>query len=253
MVDTIVLIDADSILYSACYVKKENQIDGKPFSENLEDIVFKFDEQIQYIQTDIEDDYGERFNIVKIVIFIEGAGNFRKWVSPDYKANRVKKEKPPLIEQLKKWVNQNYTTFYSYNVETDDSIVATYTQWVNKGYEIILASIDKDIRTVPCLVWDYFRTRKELVVVTEEEAVYNFWYQMLTGDSSDNIKGIAGMGKVGATKILANTKPPYYFTVYRQYAKRYGSKTRVEFTKSYSLLKMRTDNIYTPNLDEVMF
>lgn len=252
--ETIVLFDADSLLYSSFYVKKENQINNERWG-SLEDAKFKFDETLQSTIQEITDNYGEVFNISEIILFLEGEGNFRKWITDDYKANRKKKDKPPLLPQLKKWVCDNYKHFLSYNVETDDSIVATYKKWYGQGYTLLIASQDKDIRTTPCLVWDYYRGRNELVEVAEEDARYNFWFQMLAGDSGDNVKGIKGLGKAKTKAKIkgCNTDKSYFKRVYREYYKTYRRNSKLEFWMAYNLLKLKTENIYTPDINDYTF
>ena len=68
----------------------------------------------------------------------------------------------------------------------------------------ILVSIDKDLDTVPG--WHYNYDKKITYFVTPEEASYNFYYQLLVGDSSDNIKGAVGVGPAKAKKILSECK-----------------------------------------------
>jgi len=46
---------------------------------------------------------------------------------------------------------------------------------------------------------------KEFTNVTKEEGTRFFYQQMITGDTSDNILGIRGLGKVKASKLLKDT------------------------------------------------
>ena len=252
---TILLVDADSLLWRANYLKKENPEDTG-FNTDFEDVKFKFDETLMYMSNQIEEDYGEAFNIEHTMLFLEGRGNYRKWFSREYKIKRKDRPKPPLLEPLRKWVVDRYPTFVSYNVETDDSLVATYKEWYGKGYELIICSMDKDIRTVPCVIWDYYYTRNELIVVSEEEAMHNFWVMMLMGDAGDDVQGIKGIGDKKANSLFANCKSEfnYFCTTYKLYLKTYGiGKARYEFMKAYNLLRLQTKGVHTPSLDELIF
>ena len=78
------------------------------------------------------------------------------------------------------------------------------------GREGIVAHIDKDINMIPGMHynWELKRLGKlirpaTIYEVTEEEALYNFYYQLLVGDATDNIKGVRGLGPVGASKFLS--------------------------------------------------
>ncbi len=57
------------------------------------------------------------------------------------------------------------------------------------------------------------------VEVDEETGLRNFYTQLLTGDTSDNIKGIAGIGPVKAKKALAEcfTEQEMFSTVREMY------------------------------------
>ena len=44
-----ILFDADSLLWSSCYKEKENP-DDSPFNDNIEEVIFKFDEVFMSIE-----------------------------------------------------------------------------------------------------------------------------------------------------------------------------------------------------------
>jgi len=50
--------------------------------------------------------------------------------------------------------------------------------------------------------WHYNFVKQNLYYVTEQEAIKNFYIQILTGDRVDNIPGLKGIGPVKAKKIL---------------------------------------------------
>lgn len=246
---TIVLIDADSLLFAACLDKKENTDDGKGFMYDIEDAKHKFDESVQKIVNTLEDDY--TFDVLEYKLFLEGDGNFRHFFNKDYKSNRKTRERPPLIKALKEWVIDNHPCYISYNVETDDTITATYTRYKDNdaGVTFILASMDKDLRTIPCLLFDYYYTRFELVEVSEDEALKNFYLQLLTGDASDGVVGIKGMGKKGAETYLKDATGRFSLlrSVYTMYRIKYKGRARAEFIKNYLSLKMNTRGVATPD------
>ena len=255
---TILLIDADTLMYQSCFAPKDS---GKVHEDNIDDVEYKFSEKLMKMENDIEEKYGEFFDVQHRVLFFEGHGNYRKALNKQYKANRKDKEIPPLLDVLKgvvqtkgAWKN-TYSSFVSYNVETDDTLVATYNKWRMKGYELIMCSSDKDLKTIPCVLYDYHYSKRELMTITEEEARYNFFTQMLVGDTADNVKGIYRVGKVGAAKMLKNCNSVFSYlkVIYAAYLKEYRRNAKVEFIKAYTMLKLVDDKIYTPNLDEITF
>jgi 5'-3' exonuclease len=258
--DAIILIDADSQLFQSCLCKVEDTEDGKGFIYDLDDATVKFDEKIMMIVNKIEEDYA--FNVKHTVLFLEGYGNFRYSFNKTYKANRKDKEKPPLLKPLKEWIVKNYnndiySTFESINVETDDSIAATYLQYRlnDYGIQLILASGDKDLKTIPCLLFDTYWSRMELQSIDELEAKRNFYKQMITGDTADGVKGIPRAGEVKANKVLKDLQSVNAMNsaVYRMYKQSFGRNAKIEFLKAYYSLQMNTANVNTPNLELVMF
>jgi 5'-3' exonuclease len=82
--------------------------------------------------------------------------------------------------------------------EADDAIgIAVYDAPVDTT---CVMSIDKDLNMLRG--WHYNFVKEDLYYVTEEEAIKNFYIQILTGDRVDNIQGLKGVGPVKAGKIL---------------------------------------------------
>ena len=88
----IVLFDADSLIFSSCYKKRET-IEDDGFHHNIEDSIAKFDEVFMSIINHLEDFY----EINEVKTFSGSKGNFRKYISPKYKANRDYNNLPPLL------------------------------------------------------------------------------------------------------------------------------------------------------------
>ena len=81
----ILLVDADSLIFAACYKKRENPEDDK-YYRDIEEAQAKFDEQFMSIVNKLEDMYP----VEKVLTFSGSKGNFRKLITSDYKANRKK-------------------------------------------------------------------------------------------------------------------------------------------------------------------
>jgi ribosomal protein S28E/S33 len=67
-----------------------------------------------------------------------------------------------------------------------------------------MVHIDKDLNQFRG--WHYNYRKKEKYFVTELEGLTAFYTQILTGDRTDNIIGIKGIGPVKAEKILQDCK-----------------------------------------------
>jgi 5'-3' exonuclease len=49
--------------------------------------------------------------------------------------------------------------------------------------------------------------RKDLYETNKYASEFNFWKQMIVGDSTDNVQGIRGLGEKKATQILQQLEP----------------------------------------------
>ena len=221
----ILLVDADSLIFAACYKKREHK-DGERFYTDIEDCKAKFDEQFMSIVNKLEDMYP----VERVITFSGSKGNFRKLITPVYKANRKVENIPPLLNEMHQFGKDEYDSVWGYGIETDD-IVARY--WYNLSNEIgrdnvMIVSIDKDYKQFPCLIYNYHYKHKVVLDISEEEALYNFYEQMIVGDTADNIKGIAGRGVKYAEKYLAdcNTKYQYTRKMLELFQEKYKGKAR---------------------------
>ena len=108
-------------------------------------------------------------------------------------------------EDIKRWkplINarlRNHWEFTSIDYLEADDIVAWCSTRKDLGTTVI-CSPDKDLCQMPGMLYNY--QTGELREVSKDEALENFQMQMLTGDVTDNIKGIPGLGAVKARKKL---------------------------------------------------
>ena len=235
----ILLVDADSLIFASCYKKREHK-DDERFYTDIEDSKAKFDEQFMSIVNKLEDMY----NVERVITFSGSKGNFRKLITPVYKANRKKQELPPLLDEMHQFVKDEYNSVWGFGIETDD-IVARY--WKELSNEVgrnnvMIVSIDKDYKQFPALIYNYHYKHKEVLDISEEEALYNFYEQMIVGDTADNVNYFKGKGKKYAEKYLAdcNTKYQYTRKMLELFQEKYKSKARQKYAECYHLLKLRT-------------
>lgn len=135
--------------------------------------------------------------------FVSGSSNYRKdiAVTAPYKGNR-KQPKPKHYDFLREYLLKEWEFKLVLDQEADDAIgIRAYEMDVG---EFSICSIDKDLDMIRGnhynFVKDFFYD------VTDEEAIFNFYKQVLTGDRVDNIIGIKGIGEVKAKRILEKCK-----------------------------------------------
>ena len=235
----VLLIDADSLVFASCYRAKDDSFEN-PFYTDIEDSIVKFDEQLMKIINDLEDQY----EIDKYIIFNGSKGNFRKLISKKYKANRKKQTLPPLLHDMHQYVKDTYHSIYGFGIETDD-LVARY--WYNIAKDIgrdnvIIVSIDKDYKQFPALIYNYHYKHQTILDITPQQALYNFYEQMIVGDTADNVNYFKGKGKKFAEKYFKDCKTKYQYTkkLYELFKEQYKGKAKQNYIECYNLLKLRT-------------
>ena len=236
----ILLVDADSLIFASCYKKREHPEDEKYYTD-IEDARAKFDQQFMKIVNDLE----EKYTIDKVLCFSGSKGNFRKLITSVYKANRKKQELPPLLHEMHQFVKDQYDSIYGFGVETDD-MVARYWKQISDDIgrdEVMIVSIDKDYKQFPCLMYNYHYKHQVVLDISEDEAMYNFYEQMIVGDSADNVNYIKKRGVKFAEKYLADCTTKYQYTkkMYELFKIHYKGKARQKYTECYNLLKLRTN------------
>lgn len=142
-------------------------------------------------------------------LWITGENNFRHRVYPEYKANRLKTPRPKFLPETRAYLVKHFGAHVSDGCEADDMLGIAQCQQNELGNDSIISSIDKDLLMIPG--WHHIPEIKRLgVVVREERRCYTspldgllfFYTQLLTGDVTDNIKGVVGLGKVKAAQML---------------------------------------------------
>jgi 5'-3' exonuclease len=236
----ILLVDADSLIFASCYKKRDKPEDDK-YYRDIEDAQAKFDEQFMSIVNKLEDMYP----IERVITFSGSKGNFRKLITPVYKANRKKQELPPLLDEMHQFVKDEYDSVWGYGIETDDMVARYWKALSNEvGRDnVMIVSIDKDYKQFPCLMYNYHYKHKEVLDISEDEALFNFYEQMIIGDTADNVNYFKGKGKKYAEKYLKECDSKYQYTrkMLELFQQEYKGKARQKFTECYHLLKLRTE------------
>lgn len=131
----------------------------------------------------------------------DDGSNFRKSVATilPYKGNRNALNKPTHLPQVRQYLVDNWGAQVAEGEEADDRLGIRQTEERSKGNEeSIIVSIDKDLDQIPGK--HYNHVKGKAYEVKEREALRSLYEQILTGDSTDNIRGIAGVGPVTAKR-----------------------------------------------------
>ena len=141
----------------------------------------------------------------KSYIFLTEGECFRNKIFPEYKANRKDIAKPVLYKDIGDYLKKYYTTKIYPGIEADDALGIAMTTLRDKGRDPVICTIDKDLDTIPGLHYNF--DKNQLYNVSSIHAIQHLYKQILTGDSTDNIPGIKGIGPKKATKIIEEVSP----------------------------------------------
>lgn len=138
--------------------------------------------------------------------------SFRKDLYTDYKANRT--EMPEDLQVQMPYLKQVASLFGIADIEmpgfeADDLIGTIAKQAAAEGYQVYIVSGDKDFSQLVNENIFLYDTMKEFVftaeAVKEKHGVYPSQFidfLAITGDTSDHVPGVAGIGPKGAQKLI---------------------------------------------------
>lgn len=229
--NNIAVWDADFIPFYCCNSK------DKDIVKSLEQCIIDCDILIQSINSQLNCEY--------FIGFLTKGKCFRYNIYPAYKGNRKYDSLPTYINEVRDHMINNYGFMYIEGYEADDLVMSYKRQSVAN---CIIVSPDKDILN---LEGTHYNPRKNEFVVTDKEAAeLYFWKSMMIGDTTDNIKGIQGIGPANADRIIKNKElfSSLKATVLDEYCKRYGEESGIiNFYVNYRCLKI-VDNVYFDDL-----
>lgn len=130
-------------------------------------------------------------------------GNFRKDLDPTYKSQRGS-EKPTLWHTIREFIEaheMDYPVLHLPKLEGDDilGLMATHPDALDTR---IMVSIDKDMKTIPGLLYNPQKPDLGVVPSSQDDADRYWMTQTLTGDATDGYPGLRGCGPKNAEKFL---------------------------------------------------
>lgn len=223
----LLVLDGDELLYKAAFASQHKEhfikltggnIQG-PFKTKRDCIEWLGDDEAEEIYSEVVPESEDKaiFNIHRIIktilkdvasddhrIYLTGEGNFRYEVATllPYKGNRSEVDKPVHYSLIKDVLINRFNAIVVEGIEADDamSITSWQHQLNDSSWNVRIGTQDKDLKMVPGL--HYHPTRRESYEVSWQEGRLFFYKQLLSGDITDNIPGIFGIGEKTADKIL---------------------------------------------------
>jgi 5'-3' exonuclease len=208
--ERVLLIDADSIMYTATYFPEDSLLDFPTEEEQIEEAKYRTRTKLQEIQNNVE----EWFNIIQTYVFIGGKDNFRYKVFPEYKANRKDTVKSPHVPIIRQYMIDELNAIESNGAEADDYVIDGIA--ISKG-NCVVSSIDKDVfyhsPNIP--IYDYRSTNDiigEFKLISTKQSRFARAAQIVIGDSTDGIPGAKGVGKAWCDNNMHIDMTDYQFT-----------------------------------------
>lgn len=145
-------------------------------------------------------------------ICCDGRGNWRKALSPTYKAHREKQPEAMygLFDRVKERLRDDgYLLWEVDSFEADDVIATATTAARSRGHDVVIASHDKDllqlvdehVRALRTSTWNEIGIEEVVAKFGVEPAAIGDWLS-LVGDASDGIKGAPSVGPKTSTTLL---------------------------------------------------
>lgn len=180
-------------------------------------------------------------NKADLRMYLSGPTNFRNGVATIkvYKGNRDPDHRPIHGPKIKEYIEDRYKAIYSVDEEADDLVgYSHYAMYLEDPFSSVIVSVDKDLDMIPGLHYNF--VKQESYYVTDEQADKIFLRQLLTGDSTDNIPGVPGIGPAKAAKAIASSDDPWDEIV-ALYVQGYGDEWYDALVENGRLLWIRRE------------
>lgn len=204
----LLLIDGHYYLYRSYFaIRGLTNSRGEPTNA-----IYGFLKALRKMVADLKPDLGA-------VVWDHGLPDRRTLLQSAYKQHRP--EMPPDMRSQEAWLQANITLtgFASLSVKNTeaDDLIASYTRsGVEKGYEVVIATNDKDILQLTSERVAIYSTAKadagtSAFALLGPKQIKEKWgvepgqiaeVLALTGDSTDNIPGVAGVGAKTAAQLI---------------------------------------------------
>lgn len=133
-------------------------------------------------------------------MYLTGSNNFRYDINPTYKANRKDQPKPKWLQDVRTHLVVGWGARVSDGNEADDEM--GISQCSGDGNTVICTN-DKDLLMIP---GHHFNpVTGDHRTVSPYQGMQHFYFQMIMGDTSDNIFGFDGKKRSKIPKFLEPT------------------------------------------------
>ncbi len=183
----IALVDADFLVYRIGFSTEDEPVGiaKARLTEWLEDFIYVKLKADHYLA------------------WLTGKSNYRYDIAKTvpYKGNRKDVLRPKHYEALREHLVKRHDAIVTVGEEADDAVAIDSTIILDECW---IVHVDKDLDQLQG--WHYNPVKDERYYVNAFEAYKSFCVQLLTGDRTDNISGLQGIGPKKAEKALKDAK-----------------------------------------------
>ena len=233
----IAVIDMDSVIFAAFHPKKVLDENGAPTrtednkrfiyeEKNEEEIVESCDYMMNALLSATK--------ATHYIAYVKGSNTAtqRTTLNPEYKANRPK-ESPKWWKFCVDYYVSVWGAIKVDNMEVDDAVNITRLDL----HDSFMIAIDGDLLGQKTTHNSHYNWKTaKWIDVTQAEADRKFWSEMISGQSSDNVKGLPGKGEAFFNKLVGTDYPTMVLKAYIDHFKSEDVGIR-EYYKVYNTLK----------------
>lgn len=183
------LIDGDILVYTAGFSAQKKDPETKEVI--ILPVEFALANTKRLVISILEKTGADDFSL----FLTAGGKTFRDNIATiqEYKGNRKKAVKPVHYSAIREYLINTWGARLVENEEADDMLgILQYRAFKIDPDLSIICTVDKDLLMIPG--WHYNIRKETTMFLNEEEAITNFYCQLITGDSTDNIPGLKGYG-----------------------------------------------------------
>lgn len=234
------LIDGDELAFKAAVIKPEAEIDwGGGLTSEKEDSA----EAHTRVAVSMLRTWTEKVAADEITLCFspdDRSKLFRRDIFVEYKNGRT--DKPPFFWDVVRFLKARYESVQIDGFEADD-VMGVHSAETEDEKRIVVSS-DKDLRTVPCTLYDPYHDK--ITTIRRVEADRFWMYQTLAGDPTDGFSGCPGVGKVGAEAVLKGHTliGPMWAAVVQKYLDK--KSTKAEAFKQATLARILRPSDWDP-------
>ena len=243
--DLTALIDADFLAYQ-CGFCVQHKTDGQGYIEVDENLYVEPPENAVSLLRNQLNNLKDLFRTDDLQLFLTGTGNFREEIATvkPYKGNR-KSAKPYHYAILRAAMESEHGATVIHGHEADDEVCIQQQIAMLDGRSSVIIGPDKDLQNM--FGWLYNPQKKVLKHITPYDAARHFYYQLMIGDTVDNIQGLppykCGPKKAEAIMVEHSRLVDLEAHIRHLYTKHYeqGDATMMEMGRLLHMKRSHTD------------